>query len=260
MAKKYIGEYHTSNFMVNRDGENDLVFEILSIENKYEFIRSVVGYTPIEGVFPYLKTKEDFIKVLDALNKEYDRQFGTTKQFSAEEYINPRDLKDGDYIHIKSCGFEAIYIFKEFKENKIFRHAYYDCQSNSITINTHSFLLCTKDIEIRKATSDEIRTLDNALYEQHSLCWNPRKKGLEKVGIATLRSDWHDLTVDVGAINTNAINIDDCVVNTIVNKNPNYYDYYCGSEQPLTPSESISNISIKTFIKSKKHYQLNFNN
>ena len=45
-----------------------------------------------------------------------------------------------------------------------------------------------------------------------------------------------------------------------MNKDPNYYDYCCGSEQPLTPSESISNISIKTFIKPKKHYKLNFNN
>jgi hypothetical protein len=223
--------------MFNRDGDNDLVFEILSIKDKYDFIRSVVGYTPREGVFPCLKTKEDFIKVLDALNKEYDRQFGTTKQFGSEEYINPKDLKDGDYIYIENKGFKAIYIFKSFANTKINRYVYYDLTNNQVYI-LNGYTTYTKDIKIRKATNDEIQTLNNALLVQKRLFWNPISKQLEKTG----------LLVDTA---TNKI---------IADKDPNYYDYYCGSEQPLTPSESISNISIKTFIKSKKHYQLNFNN
>ena len=68
--------------------------------------------------------------------------------------------------------------------------------------------------------------------------WNPASKQLEKTGLS---------------VNT--------VTNKIItDKDPNYYNYYCDFIQPLTPSEVIPNISIKTFIKPKKHYQLNFNN
>lgn len=87
-GEKYIGEYHTANFMVViADDDNDLVFKILSIKNKYEFIRNVVGYTPKEGKFPRLRTKEDFIKVLDALNKEYDKHFGNKTTLKSSDFV-----------------------------------------------------------------------------------------------------------------------------------------------------------------------------
>jgi len=238
--EKYTGKIHD-------DGFSDWWLHISDVTNYYpadvlnvdypKFIKSILGYDKNNNS---VKSKEDLIKVLDAFNKEYDKKFGNN--------INPEDLKDGDYIYIENIRFKAIYIFKSFVNTRINRYVYYDLIINRVDI-LDGYITYTKNTKIRKATSDEIQTLNNALYVQHSLFWNPCTKSLESVGIATLRSDWHDLTVNVGAVNTNAINIDDCVVNTIVNRVTNY------SSKPKEVTIDINN-----FITKNKHYQLNFNN
>ena len=243
-GKKYIGEYNTSNFMADRGGKNDLVFEILSIKNKYEFIRNVVGYTPREGVFPCLKTKEDFIKVLDALNKEYDRQFGS------EECINIENCKNGDYLYVEDGKFKAIYIFREHLGNIVCRHAFYRCDNGDLDTD-EGYLDIKSTTKIRKATSDEIQTLNNALLVKKGLFWNPISKQLEKV----------ESSISVGVLGTTSAGVP-AIANTTCNQKLVYKALEVENiiERPSTPSETVPDISIKTFIKPKKHYKLNFNN
>ena len=78
-TKKYIAEKmgHDPEFMAMRDGSgwyvssghfsNGEIFSILSmnIKNKYEFQEKVLGYTSQFGNFPYCKTSEDAVTLLD---------------------------------------------------------------------------------------------------------------------------------------------------------------------------------------------------
>ena len=68
---------HDPRFMVQRDGSgwyvaseyfsNGEIFSILgmNIKNKYEFQEKVLGYTSGFGNFPYCKTPEDAVTLLD---------------------------------------------------------------------------------------------------------------------------------------------------------------------------------------------------
>ena len=78
-TQKYIAEKmgHDPEFMVQRDGSgwyvaseyfsNDEIFSILgmNIKNKYEFQEKVLGYSDYFGNFPYCKTPEDAVTLLD---------------------------------------------------------------------------------------------------------------------------------------------------------------------------------------------------
>ena len=68
---------HNPGFMVQRDGSGwyvaseyfsyDEIFSILGMnkKNKYEFQEKVLGYTSEFGNFPYCKTSEDAVTLLD---------------------------------------------------------------------------------------------------------------------------------------------------------------------------------------------------
>ena len=68
---------HNPGFMVQRDGSgwyvaseyfsNGEIFSILgmNIKNKYEFQEKVLGYTSQFGNFPYCKTSEDAVTLLN---------------------------------------------------------------------------------------------------------------------------------------------------------------------------------------------------
>lgn len=57
-------------FIANRTGgSNSLLFNIVEVD-KYSFIRSVVGYLPDKGECPYVRSIEDLLKVLLALDKK----------------------------------------------------------------------------------------------------------------------------------------------------------------------------------------------
>ena len=78
-TQKYIAEKmgHNPEFMVQRDRSgwyvastyfsNDEIFSILgmNIKNKYEFQEKVLGYSEYFGNFPYCKTSEDAVTLLD---------------------------------------------------------------------------------------------------------------------------------------------------------------------------------------------------
>ena len=70
---------HDPEFMVQRDRSgwyvasvyfsNEEIFSILvmDINNKYKFQETVLGYSEYFGNFPYCRTAEDAIKLLDEL-------------------------------------------------------------------------------------------------------------------------------------------------------------------------------------------------
>lgn len=47
---------------------NSKIFRDFNIKDKYKFVSDIVGYKATRGDFPEVKTKEDVIKVIDALN------------------------------------------------------------------------------------------------------------------------------------------------------------------------------------------------
>ena len=77
-TQKYIAEKmgHDPEFMVQRDGSgwyvssdfsNDEIFSILGmdVKNKYEFQEIALGYTRGFGNFPYCRTAEDAVTLLN---------------------------------------------------------------------------------------------------------------------------------------------------------------------------------------------------
>ena len=207
-------------------------FDILNV-NASSFIKNVVGYHQNDTS---VKSKEDLIKVLDALNKEYDRQFGS------EEYINIENCKNGDYLCVEDGKFKAIYIFRERRGDIVYRHAFYRCDCRYLDTD-EGYLNIKSTTKIRKATNDEIQTLNDALLVQKRLFWNPISKRLENV----------EPFISVGVQD---------ITDTVSNRKLVYKALEVENiiEHPSTPSETVPDISIKTFIKSKKHYKLNFNN
>ena len=78
-AQKYIAEKmgHDPVFMVQRDGSgwyvtseyfsNDEIFSILGmdVKDKYKFQETAIGYSEYFGNFPYCKTEEDAVTLLN---------------------------------------------------------------------------------------------------------------------------------------------------------------------------------------------------
>lgn len=52
---------------------NNEIFNLLNIHDANEFVSNIVGYPTPDGIWPVTKTKQDFIKVLHAL--EYYMEF-----------------------------------------------------------------------------------------------------------------------------------------------------------------------------------------
>lgn len=257
-GEKYTGNLHPNNFLAIAEKGNDYVFEILSINDPKEFISNIVGYIPADGTFPELMYKKDLIKVLDALNEEYDKQFGSTYGF-----LRPEDLKEGDYIYIEDSanGFKAIYIFKSFEDNLIKRYVYYNLNSAVINISTTGCRVYTNTIKIRKANTTERELLDNSLYVRENLFWNSVTKKLEEVKGTYKSSEvcsvsdigYTDLRVDVGGYSFDQLA-------PIAVKESSWNQLREASKAIESPTIAEPTININDFIKEKKHYQLNFNN
>lgn len=79
-------------FLNNTRGNNDEIFYILDIGDKNSFVEKIVGYhTP--GGFPEVRSKEDLLKVIIALDGECIKKFGGKNAISS-------DLKVGDIVVI----------------------------------------------------------------------------------------------------------------------------------------------------------------
>jgi hypothetical protein len=69
---------------------NDTIFKVLNIlDCKPYFVKDVVGYVT-DGIFPELKSKEDLLKLIIALDQECIKKFGNKRA------ITDSDFKVGD--------------------------------------------------------------------------------------------------------------------------------------------------------------------
>ena len=69
------------------EGLNGKIFDILDIDDRYSFVRNIVGYNTT-GDFPELKSEEDLLKVIIALDKECIKKFG-------DKCTQSSDFKEG---------------------------------------------------------------------------------------------------------------------------------------------------------------------
>ena len=161
-----------------------------------------------------------------------------------DKTINPNELKNGDYIKITNTATDSssIYIFREVKNNIIYRHADYSLINKSINVNPDICWLIGNATKITYATEEERKLLDKALLEQ-GFRWNSSTKQLESIGVVDLPTN--DLTVQ--SVLCNSIYDSIQKVDSIFEGTPN-----CAKKEKQTKTE------LNLFPK-KKHYQLNFN-
>lgn len=88
---KYIVEMTDGYYLKNctKYTENEAIFTALGIDSPRIFVMNIVGYE-CSGAFPEVKTKEDLLKVIVALDKECIKRFGDKNKQS--------EFKDGDYL------------------------------------------------------------------------------------------------------------------------------------------------------------------
>lgn len=86
----YAGE--NRYFLNNTEEHNDRIFYVLGIDDKNSFVEKIVGYDTT-GAFPEVRSKEDLLKVIVALDGE------CIKKFDGENAISS-DLKVGDRVVI----------------------------------------------------------------------------------------------------------------------------------------------------------------
>ena len=84
----YAGE--NRYFLNNTEENNDRIFYVLGIDDKHSFVKKIVGYDTT-GAFPEVKSKEDLLKVIVALDGECIKKFGGENAISS-------DLKVGDRV------------------------------------------------------------------------------------------------------------------------------------------------------------------
>ena len=66
-----VADNHQGYFINFTETHNDYLFNLLKI-NKYEFQESILGYHSSGGDFPYCRTKEDALLLLDNLILYYN--------------------------------------------------------------------------------------------------------------------------------------------------------------------------------------------
>lgn len=182
-------------------------------------------------------------------NNNYHWYKKAVKLVNEEKYLHPSELKDGDFIKISGgrFNFEYIYIFKEYKENNIYRYISVDLKSNTLNIDSYTYWNYSVGVtKITYATEEEKNLLNEALLKEGYI-WDNTTKQLLKVGTATLSSDigipeQTDLYYTDTAIKPTAI--------------------YNGI--PIYSADAIANLKEKSkeelnLFPTKKHYQLNFN-
>ena len=161
--------------------------------------------------------------------------------------VSPYELKNGDYIKITNYLFDGIpfvyvYLFKETKNNIIYRHAAYNLYDKVIDLDPTTYWRVTNATKITYATEEERKLLDNALLER-GYWWNSSTKQLDNIGTVDIGIDSSNITlVDTSSFRNSIQKINDMITGTIS----------CTKEEPQTETE------LNLFPK-KKHYQLNFN-
>lgn len=153
-----------------------------------------------------------------------------------EEYIHPSKLKDGDFIRIRTGNYKGlIYIFKEYKDNNIYRYVSLDL--NDSELNTNSSVgwgTFTSNDKITYATEEERKLLLEALAKE-GYYWDFGANTLTPIETITLAKS---ISVDT--------------VQPITNP----YKTPINLFNPNSKQEDFNELNL---FPTKKHYQLNFN-
>lgn len=84
-------------YLYNTSGCNSKIFDILDIGDKYSFVHNIVGYDTTGG-FPELKSENDLLKVIIALDKECIKKFGSSNfKKGVKVVVLPRVKKESLY-------------------------------------------------------------------------------------------------------------------------------------------------------------------
>ena len=197
---KFIEESRT--WLHIAEESNLYIYEVIGINDVksiYKFISSIVGYEVCDNS---VYNVSDLVKVLNAINKEYDRQFG-----------NKTTLKSSDFV----VG-EKVLVRNDLEIGK--KYGGYTAVRGHISLSN-------RVVTIRKIDYD-----DDTLKIEEDTCdlwWSP------------------EMFIKLPSLtDTNMIG----PLKVILSRNVSF----------KAEESKNSTISINNFIKSKKHYQLNFNN
>ena len=184
--------------------------------------------------------------VLD--NNDYFWDKKAVKLVNEDKYLYPSQLKDGDFIKIGNSFVTYIYIFKEYKNNIIYRHASFNLNNSRINIDPFINWSCIdKTIKITYATEEEKILLNTALLKEGYI-WNDLTKKLQNIQTVALSNN--------SVVTINGL--------PMVNDLVDIYNFY----------PAISHIKYRVFTDSikektnkeelnlfptKEHYRLNFN-
>ena len=64
---------------------NDAIFNLLEIEDKYGYVTKVIGTIPRHGIFPEVSSLEGLTKIVHALQNDYKSKFGKTENKEVEK-------------------------------------------------------------------------------------------------------------------------------------------------------------------------------
>lgn len=88
-------------YLEYQGGYNDAIFKKLGITDKEAFVKKAVGYSPLGGTFPTVKTLKDLSKVVDALKGSENELTFTIEDYRT--HINVACSKWKDEI-FEGCG------------------------------------------------------------------------------------------------------------------------------------------------------------
>lgn len=165
-----------------------------------------------------------------------------------DETVNPCNIKNGDYIKITNilCEDTFIYLFREIKNNIIYRHASYFLNNNTLNVNPYNRWSNSRNTKITYATKEERKLLDKALLEQ-GLVWNDLTKQLDSIGL-----------INVSLVNTYPTGISAQPVDVSSFRNSIQRANDVANVLSYTQEEPQTETKLNLF-PTKKHYQLNFN-
>ena len=129
---------------------NDTIFKVLNLlDCKLYFVKDVVGYVT-DGSFPELKSKEDLLKLIIALDQECIKEFGNKRAITDSDFkvgdsvlILPRIKKESAYTPIYTDVMEK-YAGKIAKIARVFTDSCY------LDIDAHAFYWSKEALRLLK--------------------------------------------------------------------------------------------------------------
>jgi hypothetical protein len=109
-------KYNRENihYLANKEGMNSRLFTKLGISDPYKWAEDVLGYRLCDNGWPEAKSKDDLLKLIDALCKYNNPKFTTKADFIVEDYpVLPSEVLsfyNGDKTRVTFEKFEFTYV------------------------------------------------------------------------------------------------------------------------------------------------------